>query len=69
MRRDQWAHARFPNEVDRAERLKKALTAFDRGTMLFRQHMFSLADQTAVELAEASEHVAEAAVAAAKATQ
>jgi hypothetical protein len=68
-RLDQWRRKRFPQELARLEKLRKAYTALDRGTALFRGFIADLADGDGIDItaAEKSAAAAAQAIAAAKA--
>jgi hypothetical protein len=69
MRRDQWRRKRFPNEIQRLEKLSKARSAMDRGASLLRSFIVELADADGIDIAVAEQSAAAAAqaIAAAKA--
>lgn len=56
--RDRWRRSKFPAELDRVERLRKATIAADRAARLLIHHVDGLTDSTAVRLAEAAEKLA-----------
>jgi hypothetical protein len=59
MHRRAWQRAKFPAEIDRAERLKKAMAAMERGASLLLQFVAGLTDAEAIGKAEAAERRAQ----------
>ncbi|MBN8982053.1 MAG: hypothetical protein J0I29_12375 [Rhizobiales bacterium] len=57
-----WRKTRFPAEVDLADRLENAMADVLRGAEALMKFQFGLTDQSRIEAAEKSEHVAAAAL-------
>ncbi|TKB12806.1 MAG: hypothetical protein E5V75_24015 [Mesorhizobium sp.] len=64
MRRHAWRSARFPDKVDREQRLQKAIAAVDRGGRAMIAMVQEIADRPEVKLATANKQRADAALAA-----
>ncbi len=62
MTRHRWRAAKFPNEVDRVERLRKAVEAVDRGGNSLIKYVDDIANSPAVKMTEAAARHAEQAL-------